>query len=240
VYARWICCVQSLKMTEAGPMYWRRNGSDGELIMISMVVGILALGSALAREPDDTVRDRPLRDEATASVVLPRMVDDDDASGDLASVLAPEIGVAQGDRIGHDDRDRDRDGDGFDTASDVVSASNQWEIACEIKSGSALVFDRGSLRDYGPVTLFRWSAPRTRIASPGDQIFTAVVNCREKTIEASWPGRSRETYAGTCGRGLVEAVCAASEQASAAGAAPAGIHAPGPTRASHHGTLPRR
>jgi hypothetical protein len=170
--------------------------------------------------------------------VLPRMVDDDDASGDLASVLAPEIGVAQGDRIGHDDRDRD--GDGFDGVSTAVSAGNQWEIACEIKSGSALVFDRASLRDYGPVTLFRWSAPRTRIASPGDQIFTAVVNCREKTIEASWPGRSRETYAGTCGRGLVEAVCAASEQASAAGAAPAGIHAPGPTRASHHGTLPRR
>jgi hypothetical protein len=236
VYARWICCVQSLKMTEPGPMYWPRNGSEGELIMNSMVVGILALGSALAREPDDTIRDRPVRDEATASVVLPRLVDEDDTTGDLASVLAPEIGVAQGDQPGR----ADRGGDGFDGASDVVSASNQWEIACEIKSGSALVFDRGSLRDYGPVTLFRWSAPRTRIASPGDQIFTAVVNCREKTIEASWPGRSRETYAGTCGRGLVEAVCAASEQASAAGAAPAGTHAPGPTRASHHGTLPRR
>jgi len=210
-------------------MYWARNGSDGELLMKAMVVGILALGSALAREPEDAIRDRPVRDDATSSVVLPRLVDDDDAGGDLASVLAPEIGVAQG----------DHGRDGFDGANDAASASTQWEIACEIKSGSALVFDRASLRDYGPVTLFRWSAPRTRIASPGDQVFTAVVNCREKTIEASWPGRRRETYAGTCGRGLVEAVCAASEQASAAGATPA-APASGPTRASHHGTLPRR
>src|SRR6266700_4123185 len=103
----------------------------------------------------------------------------------LGSVLAREIGVAQGDIPIVDD------------PTDGTASGGQWEIACEIKSGSALVFDRGSLREYGAVTLFRWSAPRTRIASPGDQIFTAVVNCREKTIEASFPGRSRETYAGT-------------------------------------------
>ena len=103
----------------------------------------------------------------------------------------------------------------LDVSSDARWPHGQWQIACEIKSGSALVFDRASLRDYGTVTLFRWSAPRTRVAGPGEQIFTALVNCREKTIEAAWPGRRRETYAGTCGRGLVEAVCAASEQAAA-------------------------
>ena len=160
--------------------------------MKSLVVGLLALGNALAREPGDAIRDRLAWEEQSSSAVLPRLVEDDDADGDLASVLAPEIGVAQGDRAVVDG-----------AADDVAAPGGQWEIACEIKSGSALVFDRGSLRDYGPVTLFRWSAPRTRIASPGDQVFTAVVNCREKTIEASWPGRSRKTYAGTCGRGRV-------------------------------------
>ena len=104
------------------------------------------------------------------------------------------------------------------------------------------MFDRASLRDYGAVTLFRWSAPRARVAIPGDQIFTALVDCREKTIEAAWPGRRRETYVGTCGRGLVEAVCAASEQASSAGTTDRRGHAPGvvPARGVHHGAAPRR
>jgi hypothetical protein len=193
-----------------------------------LVVVLLGLGNALAREPGEVIRDRPSWSEQASAAVLPRLVDEDDASGDLASVLAPEIGVAQGDMPRADD------------GNDDNMSGGQWEIACEIKSGSALVFDRASLREYGSVTLFRWSAPRTRMASPGDQIFTALVNCREKTIEASWPGRSRETYAGTCGRGLVEAVCTAAEQASV-GIPPSTRATPATTRASHHGgPLPRR
>ena len=120
--------------------------------------------------------------------------------------------------------------------SSDASSAGQWQIACEIKSGSALVFDRASLREYGTVTLFRWSAPHTRVAGPGEQIFTAVVNCREKTIEAAWPGRSRATYAGTCGRGLVEAVCAAAEQAAASPKPRSG----GQLGAGHAGTPRRR
>jgi hypothetical protein len=52
-----------------------------------------------------------------------------------------------------------------DIVSSDAPSAGQWQVACEIKSGSALVFDRASLREYGTVTLFRWSAPRTRIAA---------------------------------------------------------------------------
>ena len=92
-------------------------------------------------------------------------------------------------------------------------APGAWELGCRIKSGSALLFDRASLRGQGGVTLFRWSAPRFSVPSVDEPIYTGVANCTEKTIEPSWPGKSRETRAGTCGRGLVEAVCAAAEQA---------------------------
>src|SRR5262249_20774111 len=119
--------------------------------MKAVVVILLGLGSALAREPGAAIRDRASwQAETSSAAVLPRVADEDEASGDLASVLAPEIGVAQGDLPNVDD------------ASDAAVSGGQWEIACEIKSGSALVFDRASLREYGPVTLFRWSAPRTR------------------------------------------------------------------------------
>ena len=195
--------------------------------MKAMVVAVVALASALGREPGETIRDRPVWTEEVSATALPRMADDDDASGgDLASVLAPEMGAEES---------------AGDEPSDASSPRGQWEIACEIKNGSALVFDRASLRDYGAVTLFRWSAPRARVAIPGDQIFTALVDCREKTIEAAWPGRRRETSAGTCGRGLVDAVCAASEQASAASGGRAPNRTPEPaTRAVHRGATPRR
>src|SRR4051812_42113851 len=69
---------------------------DGEQIMKAMVVAVVALASALGREPGEAVRDRPVwAEEAAAAVVLPRMVDDDDAGGDLASVLAPEMGAEE-------------------------------------------------------------------------------------------------------------------------------------------------
>jgi len=56
--------------------------------------------------------------------------------------------------------------------------------------------------------LFRW-APTGGVTPTGDDtIYTAVADCHEKSIEASWPGKRSETRAGTCGRHLVEAVCA--------------------------------
>lgn len=179
-----------------------------------MVVGVLALASALAREPNEALRDWHVRGGEPQAVLLPRP-----GEGDVGG--APTFSAARQGRpaeVSEDvgDTAAPPAADPADVASDSSWAPGRWEIACEIKNGSALVFDRASLRDYGPVTLFRWSAPPTRVSGPGERIFTAVVNCREKTIEAAWPGRRRETSAGTCGRGLVEAVCAASETAAAA------------------------
>ena len=83
-----------------------------------------------------------------------------------------------------------------------------WDVACEREAGDRLVFDRDSVREMGGGTLFRW-APTGGIApSADDTIYTAVADCHEKSIEASWPGKRSETRAGTCGRHLVEAVCA--------------------------------
>jgi hypothetical protein len=89
-----------------------------------------------------------------------------------------------------------------------AAASGDWDVACEREAGDRLVFDRESVREMGGGTLFRW-APTGGIApSADDTIYTAVADCREKSIEASWPGKRSETRAGTCGRHLVDAVCA--------------------------------
>jgi hypothetical protein len=91
---------------------------------------------------------------------------------------------------------------------DDEAASGAWDVACEREAGDRLVFDRDSVREMGGGTLFRW-APTGGIApNADDTIYTAVADCREKSIEASWPGKRSETRAGTCGRHLVDAVCA--------------------------------
>ena len=206
--------------------------------MKAVVVGVFALASALVREREDAVRDWSARAEESQSFAMPRVADGD-VGGEPTVATATDDGqsanVGQTSMVSSSSPEDAASVSG-DESSDDASAGGQWQIACEIKTGSALVFDRASLREYGTMTLFRWSAPRTRIAGPGDQIFTAVVNCREKTIEAAWPGRRRETYAGTCGRGMVEAVCAASEQATATPS----IH--GRSSGVRHagGTTPRR
>src|SRR6185369_17689345 len=94
--------------------------------------------------------------------------------------------------------------DGGEPAS-TPPAAGEWEVACQLKSGASMMFDRRSVRELGAVTLVRWAAPSDPRAR--DEIFTALVSCREKTIEAAWPGKRSETRAGTCGRRLVEAVC---------------------------------
>lgn len=185
--------------------------------MKAVVVGVFALASALVREREDAVRDWNARAEESQSFAMPRVADGD-VGGEPTVATANDDGqvasvVGQTSMVSSSSSEEAATASG-DESSDDASSGGQWQIACEIKTGSALVFDRASLREYGTMTLFRWSAPRTRIAGPGDEIFTAVVNCREKTIEAAWPGRRRDTYAGTCGRGLVEAVCAASAQAA--------------------------
>jgi hypothetical protein len=92
---------------------------------------------------------------------------------------------------------------------DVTVAPGDWDVACERQQGNRLVFDRSSVRDLGGATLFRW-APVEGAAPEADAvIYTAVADCREKSVEASWPGKRRETRSGTCGRYLVDAVCSA-------------------------------
>jgi hypothetical protein len=100
------------------------------------------------------------------------------------------------------------------TEDDAVTPG-EWDVACEREAGDRLVFDRRSVREMGSGTLFRW-APTGGIA-PGadDTIYTAVADCRGKSIEASWPGKRSETRAGTCGRHLVDAVCASRGAAKA-------------------------
>ncbi|HEY5088936.1 MAG TPA: hypothetical protein VIK30_03155 [Polyangia bacterium] len=93
--------------------------------------------------------------------------------------------------------------------TDATVAPGDWGVACERTQGNRLVFDRGSVRDLGGATLFRW-APVEGAAPQADAvIYTGVADCREKSVEASWPGKRRETRSGTCGRYLVDAVCSA-------------------------------
>ena len=83
-----------------------------------------------------------------------------------------------------------------------------WDVACESKRGHHMVFDRDSIREIGSTTLFRWAAADGAPESE-DAVYTAVADCRAKSIEAHWPGKRTATRAGTCGRHLVDAVCAA-------------------------------
>jgi hypothetical protein len=91
---------------------------------------------------------------------------------------------------------------------DDEAASGAWDVACEREAGDRLVFDRQSVREMGGGTLFRWAPTGGITPSADDTIYTAVADCHEKSIEASWPGKRSETRAGTCGRHLVDAVCA--------------------------------
>ena len=101
---------------------------------------------------------------------------------------------------------------GGDQADAAMSSQSQvegsWDLACESKRGNHMVFDRDSIREIGGTTLFRWAAAGSAPESE-DAVYTAVADCHAKSIEAHWPGKRTATRAGTCGRHLVEAVCAA-------------------------------
>jgi len=111
--------------------------------------------------------------------------------------LEPDAGDAQGDEA---------DGE----LSSPSPGPGDWQIACQLKSGAPLIFDRTSLRELGAMMLFKWAAPGDPRVHEGP--YTALVSCSEKSIEASWPGTRSETRAGTCGRQLIEAVCATSSK----------------------------
>jgi hypothetical protein len=100
-------------------------------------------------------------------------------------------------------------GDEADASGSTQSQlEGSWDLACESKRGNHMVFDRDSIREIGSETLFRWAAAESAPESE-DAVYTAVADCHAKSIEAHWPGKRTVTRAGTCGRHLVDAVCAA-------------------------------
>ncbi len=93
----------------------------------------------------------------------------------------------------------------------TIMDSGEWELACELKSGKMLVFDRRSVRDLSGARLFRWAVAEDggqAESDPQNGPFTGVAHCREKALEAVWPGKMVGTKAGTAGRRLVDSVCA--------------------------------
>jgi hypothetical protein len=200
--------------------------------MKSIVFGVLALASGVVREEGGLFHDAHTQGMDGRPAALSRAAAEGDVAGDLTAFNSPPGPVDAGMSV---------DGSGGDPVEETLrraSDAARWEVACENKSGGALLFDRSSVREYGAVTLFRWSAQEPHIASGLEPVYTAVANCREKTIEPSWPGKSRETRAGTCGRGLIEAVCTAAGLT----AAPAKGRRPGPTTSTRgdDSTTPRR
>jgi hypothetical protein len=98
---------------------------------------------------------------------------------------------------------------------DEGQGEGAWDVACERKRGNHLLFDRQSVRELGGTTLFRWAPADGEAPVAGAAVYTAVADCRAKSIEARWPGKRTQTRAGTCGRHMVEAVCAVSASAKA-------------------------
>jgi hypothetical protein len=162
--------------------------------MISVVTGLLMLAGWVVREQGPAVDDVAWRAEAAGS--QQHVVSETD--GDVRVVAGPPVGTVDGNRS---------DWVMDDTEMSAV-APGDWDVACERKQGSHLVFDRASVRELGRATLFRWSAPSGSMPDSEDAIYTAVADCRQMSIEPTWPGKRTPTRAGTCGRHLVEAVCA--------------------------------
>ena len=156
-----------------------------------VVTGLMMLAEAMVREEGQAIDDFGWRrgvEQATASY--------ESSSGTAVTVIAgpPMVtGVMSG-------------GDEADTS--VSTVDGEWDLACESKRGNHLVFDRDSIREIGNTTLFRWAAADGAPESE-DAVYTAVADCSAKSIEARWPAKRTVTRAGTCGRHLVNAVCAA-------------------------------
>ena len=164
--------------------------------MRSMVTGLMMLAGAVVREQGQSFDDVAWRREVEVrSAVSDTQTQTNGAT--VTVVAGPPIGTMSG--VGDDDDAQ---------IGDV--APGDWDVACTRKRGTNLVYDRESVRVLGNDTLFRWSAPTGSMPEESDAIYTGVADCRAKSIEASWPGKRTKTRAGTCGRLLVDAVCAAS------------------------------
>ena len=164
--------------------------------MWNVVTGLMMLAGAVLREQGQGVDDRAWRREAQGASETP-------TEETMVTVVAgPPIGTADADPI-------DRELATMQDAPTTSAAPGDWEVACLRRQGSTLVIDRQSVREIGNGAVFRWAAPTGELPETSEPIYTAVADCRGKSIEASWPGQRSTTRAGTCGRHLVEAACAA-------------------------------
>ena len=166
-----------------------------------VVTGLMMLAGSVVREHGQNIDDFGWRRGAGAAASS----DDSGSNGSktVVTVIAgPPIGTVS---TGAGGERSEADASMSTTQSQV---EGEWDLACESKRGHHLVFDRESIREIGNATLFRWAAAE-RAPESEDAVYTAVADCGAKSIEAHWPGKRTATRAGTCGRHLVEAVCAA-------------------------------
>ena len=169
-----------------------------------VVTGLMMLAGSVVREQGQNIDDFGWRREAEQAASW----DDSGSNGSktVVTVIAgPPIGTVS---VSAGGERSDADASMSTTQSQV---DGEWDLACESKRGHHLVFDRESIREIGNATLFRWAAAE-RAPESEDAVYTAVADCHAKSIEAHWPGKRTSTRAGTCGRHLVEAVCAARAQ----------------------------
>jgi hypothetical protein len=165
--------------------------------MRHVVTGLMMLAGAVVRDQGQGIDDLAWRRGAEAAASETRAGDTT-----VMVVAGPPMGTANGDSI-------DRELATIDDEGMESVAPGDWDVACLRKRGSKLVIDRESVRELGSGTLFRWAAPSGELPETSEPIYTAVADCHAKSIEASWPGKRTPTRAGTCGRFLVEAACAA-------------------------------
>ena len=158
-----------------------------------VVTGLMMLAGAVVREQGQGFDDFGWRRAEQAAAASDR------GSDTAVTVIAgPPVGTVS--MSGGDEADA--------SVSTQAQVDGAWDLACESKRGNHMVFDRDSIREIGNETLFRWAAAESAPESE-DAVYTAVADCHAKSIEAHWPGKRTATRVGTCGRHLVDAVCAA-------------------------------
>ena len=164
-------------------------------------MGLFMLAGSVVREPGQTLDDQNWRQGGAVEAV-----NEDRGSEQTVRVTAgPAFGSMPMSMTSGES----------ETAGEDEGGEGAWDVACERKRGSHLLFDRQSVRELGGTTLFRWAPADGEAPVAGSAVYTAVADCRAKSIEARWPGKRTQTRAGTCGRHMVEAVCAVSAAAKA-------------------------
>ena len=166
-------------------------------------MGLFMLAGSVVREPGQSLDDQDWRQGGGAA----EAVNEDRGNGNAVEVTAGPAFAAMPLMSGDSSAAADDESQG--------QGEGAWDVACERKRGSHLLFDRQSVRELGGTTLFRWAPAEGEAPVAGAAVYTAVADCRAKSIEARWPGKRTQTRAGTCGRHMVEAVCAVSASAKA-------------------------